>query len=242
MRPLWFLIPVTAACLLMGQSPAPAPRPLRYCNPLPIPDYPMQFSSGRDLRSMADPTMFRYKDKWYLYPSNGMAWWSSDMVNWRYQRVEIPGTRGVIWAPTVMEHNGNFYLTANDLGLYRAKEPLGPWELVGPFRDEDGKVFRPFDPMLFRDADGRVYFYFAGGAAAGVFGVELDSKDLTRFAGRRTHFFAYDPAHKWESAGDLNEVTATSWIEGPWMTAHGGRYYLQYSAPGTEFKTYAVGL
>jgi len=30
-------------------------------------------------------------------------------------------------------------------------------------------------------------------------------------------------------------------IEGAWMTKHRGRYYLQYSAPGTELNTYADG-
>ena len=214
----------------------------RYCNPLPIPAYPIQTASGRDMRSMADPTVIRAGGKWYLYPSNGLAWWSSDLVNWHYQPMTLPGVKGVVWAPTVMEHNGSFYLTANGLGLYGAEDPLGPWQLLGDFRDEEGKVYQPFDPMLFRDGDGRVYFYFAGGAATGIFGVELDPKDLTRFLGKRRHLFAYEPAHKWESAGDLNELTETSWIEGPWMTRQGGRYYLQYSAPGTEWKTYAVGL
>ena len=32
-----------------------------------------------------------------------------------------------------------------------------------------------------------------------------------------------------------------TYIEGAWMTKHGGRYYLQYGAPGTEFNVYANG-
>jgi xylan 1,4-beta-xylosidase len=31
-------------------------------------------------------------------------------------------------------------------------------------------------------------------------------------------------------------------IEGPWMNKHKGKYYLQYGAPGTEFKVYADGV
>jgi len=30
-----------------------------------------------------------------------------------------------------------------------------------------------------------------------------------------------------------------SWIEGPWVTMHQGKYYLQYAGPGTEYKSYA---
>jgi len=36
-------------------------------------------------------------------------------------------------------------------------------------------------------------------------------------------------------------ISANPFIEGAWMTKHGGRYYLQYSAPGTELHTYADG-
>ena len=32
------------------------------------------------------------------------------------------------------------------------------------------------------------------------------------------------------------------YIEGPWMTKHGGRYYLQYACPGTEINVYADGV
>jgi hypothetical protein len=40
----------------------------------------------------------------------------------------------------------------------------------------------------------------------------------------------------------MNEMTRNGYNEGPWMTKHNGRYYLQYAAPGTEFKTYADGV
>ncbi|MEI9960319.1 MAG: family 43 glycosylhydrolase [Limisphaerales bacterium] len=32
------------------------------------------------------------------------------------------------------------------------------------------------------------------------------------------------------------------WLEGAWMTKRAGIYYLQYAAPGTQFKTYADGV
>ncbi len=87
---------------------AAGPGAKRYVNPLPLPSYPVQHSSGRDLRSMADPTVLRYKDKWYLYPSNGMAWVSSDLVNWTYHPVVVPDAhQDVIWAPSVFEYKGS---------------------------------------------------------------------------------------------------------------------------------------
>ena len=144
-------------------------------------------------------------------------------------------------APTVAEFRGSFYLAGNGSGLYRSAQPLGPWEFLGDFTDNQGKRFSPFDPMIFVDDDGRVYFYYSGGSTKGIYGVELDPKDLTHFAGAPVHFFSFEPAHIWERFGDANEDSGQSWIEGPWMTRKNGVYYLQYSAPGTEWKTYPVG-
>ena len=46
----------------------------------------------------------------------------------------------------------------------------------------------------------------------------------------------------WERKGDYNEQSENPWIEGAWMTKRNGKYYLQYAAPGTEFKSYSDGL
>ena len=37
-------------------------------------------------------------------------------------------------------------------------------------------------------------------------------------------------------------VIPSGYIEGPWMTKHNNKYYLQYGAPGTEFNVYADGV
>lgn len=36
-------------------------------------------------------------------------------------------------------------------------------------------------------------------------------------------------------------MTELSWIEALWMTKHNGKYYYQYSALGTQYKSYADG-
>jgi hypothetical protein len=46
----------------------------------------------------------------------------------------------------------------------------------------------------------------------------------------------------WEIPGEFHELNRNGWNEGAWMIKHNNRYYLQYSAPGTEFKTYADGV
>jgi hypothetical protein len=39
----------------------------------------------------------------------------------------------------------------------------------------------------------------------------------------------------------MNEYTEVAWVEGPWLHKLNGTYYLQYSASGTQWKTYAQG-
>jgi len=223
------LIVISALPLLRSADSTPKPR---YVNPLSI----------EDTRSIADPTVLRFHGKYYLFLSGGMVWSSPDLVNWTHHAVQLPGGRRGATAPNVFEYQGSLYLTGNDTGFYRSASPEGPWEYIGDIRDAQGTKMLLFDSMGFVDDDGRVYMYYSGRHADGIWGVELDRKDLTRFAGPAKKLWTFDPAHVWERYGDNNEGTSLSWLEAPWMTKHNGTYYLQYSAPGTEWKTYAVGV
>ena len=71
--------------------------------------------------------------------------------------------------------------------------------------------------------------------------MKLDPKDLTRFAEKPTHLFGFNPMHAWERYGEMNEYPGVAWIEGPWVIKRNGIYYLEYSASGTQWKTYAEG-
>jgi hypothetical protein len=71
--------------------------------------------------------------------------------------------------------------------------------------------------------------------------VPLDTNDLTRFAGPPKHLFGFNRDHVWERYGEMNEYTDVAWIEGPWLQKFNGTYYLEYSASGTQWKTYAEG-
>ena len=107
-----------------------------YCNPIPLPDYPI----GRDClltdtpfrcdyRETADPTVLWEDGRWYLYPSCGMAYWTEDFTTWHHQPME-PYDCG--YAPTVVKHRGRFYLTASG---HRCTCPTHRW---GPFTNADG--------------------------------------------------------------------------------------------------------
>jgi xylan 1,4-beta-xylosidase len=227
-----------------GESPAGTQpqKAARYVNPLTVED------AGR----LADPVVIRIQGKYYLYATGGLAWSSDDLVHWDYHQVKMP-EGGNIAAPGVFAYQGYVYITGNYTGLFRSRDPLGPFEYFGDFMDENGQRLERglsngwgnggvFDPMIFVDEDDRLYLYYAGRSINGIYGVELDPTDPKNFLGPVEHFFRFETSHIWERYGNRNEYSGVSWIEGPWMTKRNGTYYLQYAAPGTDWTTYAVGV
>lgn len=214
-----------------------------YCNPIPLPDYPigrvciekyMDFKT--DYRETADPTVIYEDGVWYLYPSCGMAYYSTDFKSWKHKRLE---TYDIGYAPTVVKHKGKFYLTAYDAPLYVGDTPLGPFELLGNFKTVRGEALRVGDPMLFSD-NGRLYLY--SGCGSEIRAAELDSNNPTQLLTENMLMFTMNTKdHEWERMGDWNQDPSYSWIEGAWMYKRNDTYYLTYSAPGTEWITYGMG-
>lgn len=246
--------PANAAEIPVVQSPA------RYCNPIPLPDYPVG-RSVRDVvrgepagptdlwlighkeqfRELADPTALWHDGKWYLYPSCDMAWVSEDEGRtWRHSPLNI---REVGYAPTVVFHAGRFLLLASGSDLYAATSPLGPFEKLGPLQMPDvPSMPGQIDPMLFSDDDGRLYYYWGCTPHSGIWGVELDRADPTRVVGGPRELIPFQPdKFGWERLGTWNQNPNLGWMEGAWMLKHAGRYYLTYSAGGTQWRTYAMG-
>ena len=248
-------------------------RPIRtYCNPLPLPDYQWARHCRKpgfvapSCREMADPTVIKFKGRWYLFPSAGMLWHSDDMVNWTHAPIE-PFDPG--YAPTVVVHCDWLYMSSSWDGsaIWRARDPMGSWERLGERRedadggatwlvDHEGNPFRWGDPCLFSDDDGALYCYCNMQRPTRpednhpwklhpdegvIFGVRLDPDEPFRCVDAPVRLIAYNPAHWWERRGEHNQLGSAPVMEGAWMAKHEGRYYLQYSGNGTEFKNYAVG-
>lgn len=203
-----------------------------YCNPLP-----MQIGQGGN--AAGDVTVIREGDTYYMYCTGGGAWVSTDLVDWTFHHVE-----GVPVAPDVVKYNGKFYLSGNTDNLYVADHPLGPFRDLGPFHNT-GPVEEGwnggFDTKIYIDDDNQPYLFWPGRGISGIYGVRLDPTDLTRFAEKPTHLFGFNPMHAWERYGEMNEYPGVAWIEGPWVVKRNGIYYLEYSASGTQWKTYAEG-
>lgn len=215
----------TAAPPEIGKAP-------RYCNPLPM-------VNGEGGSASGDVTVILEKGKYYMYCTGGGAWISEDLLHWSHQRVA-----GVPVAPHVVKYNGAFYMAGNDGPLFKADNPLGPFTRFNDWTnvpDISGGWRAAFDVDIFVDDDNKPYLYYSGGGVSGIFVVALDPNDLSRFAGKPQRLFAFNKDHVWERYGEMNEYTDVAWIEGPWLQKRHGTYYLQYSASGTQWKTYAEG-
>ena len=204
----------------------------RFCNPLPMP-------IGNGGNAGGDVTVMEHGGKYYMCCSGGGMWVSDDLLNWDFHQVaNIPG------APDLVKYNGKFYLTGNSDHVFVADDPLGPYTDLGVFKNT-GPIENGwnggFDTHIYIDDDNTPYLYWPGRGISGIYGVRLDPNDLTSFAEKPTHLFGFNPMHAWERYGEMNEYPGVAWIEGPWVIKRNGIYYLEYSASGTQWKSYAEG-
>jgi xylan 1,4-beta-xylosidase len=225
---IFFILP---SFIVQAQNPETG-KTARYCNPLPM-------VIGQGGNASGDVTVIKENGKYYMFCTGGGAWVSDDMLNWSFHRVE-----NIPVAPHVIKYNGSFYLCGNDCPVYKADNPLGPYTSIGEWKntpDVNGGWNGAFDVDIFVDDDNKPYLYYPGRGVSGIFVVPLDPNDLSRFAGPVKHLFGFNSDHLWERYGEMNEYPNVAWIEGPWLQKHNGTYYLQYSASGTQWKTYAEG-
>jgi len=227
---------LVAALPFSGPSFLPAAEPIvgkspRYCNPLPM-------VSDAGASASGDVTVIRENGKYYMYCTGGGAWISDDLLNWTFQRVA-----NVPVAPHVVKYKGAFYLSGNDSPLFKADHPLGPFTKMSDWKNTPDIAggWNAFDVDIFVDDDNQPYLYFPGRGVDGIYVVPLDPNDLSRFTGKPRHLFGFNRDHTWEHYGEMNEYADVAWVEGPWLQKHNGTYYLQYSASGTQWKTYAEG-
>ncbi|MBL8817929.1 MAG: family 43 glycosylhydrolase [Planctomyces sp.] len=243
----------------LGRSQADDPSPSTWCNPLSIPNYPIgRFArdlSGTDtgpewmwrlgykqqFRELADVTALWHDGKWFLYPSVDMAWVSEDLgATWKHHPLNV---RDAGYAPTIVKHRNRFLLMASNSPIYASESPLGPFEELGRIELQRSGTLPDFvDPMLFSDSDDRLFYYWGCTPAGGIWGVELNAADPTQVIGTPSELIPFDSAKfPWEAVGAWNQNPRTGWMEGAWMLKRNGKYYLTYSAGGTENRSYAMG-
>ena len=245
-RFVFILIALSASLTLPQQK-----EPTTFCNPInidygycPIPDFVKQ---GKH-RATADPVIVTFKGDYYLFSTNQWGyWWSRDMSNWHFVPRKFLKPQHKVYdelcAPAAFVMDGSLYLLGS---TYTRDFPI--WKSSSPRTDTWTEAVPAFqagawDPAFFLDDDGRLYLYHGSSNEFPIYGWEIDRKTLQPIGEHVELIRLNSDEHGWERFGEANDNTFLKpFIEGAWMTKHGGKYYLQYAAPGTEFSGYGDGV
>lgn len=242
----FLLIAITlAATLFIGCSfnkkieAKVARNPKTFCNPLNLDYRFMVIDGGEGIREAADPVVVSYKDKYLLFASKSSGYWySRDFVDWTH--VIIPDSVLPIedYAPAIFVHKDYVYYVGSTHGqgmLYRSDSPeAGIWEKVG-------EIWSYWDPAFYVEGDS-LYLYYGCSSVDPIYARVLDLNTLEARSEVIECMNSNKENHGWERTGEHNELVRRPYVEGSWMTVHNGKYYLQYAAPGTEWKSYADGV
>lgn len=204
----------------------------------------------------ADPESRVYDGIVYMYVTNSLPFeeqknldlvTTDDLISFKVYRdiLDMPTFKGAdfaIWAPTVIDTNGKYYIifAANDIhsqeevgGLYVGvcDNPTGPF--VNVF--EDGrpllnKIYnnaQPIDAHLFKDDDGQIYLYYGGW---GHMMVCRMNPEMNGFL----------PMEEPCCDGIAREITPENYVEAPYVMKIDGKYTLMYSSGGWTNGTYCV--
>ena len=204
----------------------------------------------------ADPESRLYGDTVYMYVTNSLPFeeqfnldlvMTKDLEHFEVRRdiLDMSTFRGAtfaIWAPTVIEKNGKYYLifAANNImteeeigGLYIGVSdvPEGPFrnhlEDGGPLLNAIYNNAQPIDAHLFKDDDGSIYLYYGGWKHMMVCKMNEDMNGFETMP---------EPC----CGGIAREITPTAYKEAPYVMKIDGKYHLMYSSGRFGDATYCV--
>lgn len=225
-------------------------RPSTFCNPLNIaynyiPYQKVPTATGH-FRSTADPMALTFKGEYYLFSTNQNGlYYSDDLSRWTFAPASFKThpTDDDQCAPAAFVSGDTIFFTGSTY------EGLPVWYTTQPKEGRWRKAMERgtlpwWDPYMFLDDDGRLYLYYGSSNEYPLKAVELRRADFTPISRIHDVMALHPELHGWERFGMNNDDSTTlkPFTEGAYMTKHDGRYYLQYGAPGTEFKIYADGV
>lgn len=200
--------------------------------------------------SIGDPAVLKDGENYYLYTTSVIfqnsadmgirSWKSTDLrhwqsVSWAFFKSSTTWGQSHFWAPDVVKGNdGSYYMfySASPRNVFhlaiciaRSASPTGPFtEFKAPFIQSSA---HEFDPMIFKDDDGRYYLYWTS-STQGLLAQEISS-DFTALFGAPVQVLNPLPDN-W-NAGN----------EAPYVIKRNSVYYLMYSGGAYAGPDYAVG-
>ena len=178
-----------------------------FCNPINV-NYRYQFNADQRknrisiCREAADPSMICFQGRYYIFASMTLGVWvSEDLVHWENHK--LPSDLPLYdYAPDVRVMGEYVYFCASKKGeicdRYRTKDIL-----KGPYEKIEG-TFDYWDPNVFVDDDGRVYFYWGCSNETPIWGVELDPETMEPKGERQELIFGHPLQYGYERIGEDN--------------------------------------
>ncbi len=222
-----------------------------YCNPINI-DYgytPFEsFSQQGRHRATADPVIVNFRNQLYLFSTNQEGYWySDDMLHWNfvYRKFLLDDKyQHDLNAPAAWVMNDALYVYGStwelDFPVWKSTNPTeNDWEIA-----VDTLNVGAWDPAFFYDEDlEKLFLYWGSSNEYPLLGTEIQLPDLQTTGITRPIMRLHPEEHGWQRFGEYNDnVFLRPFTEGAWVTKHNGKYYFQFSAPGTEFSGYADGV
>lgn len=216
-----------------------------YCNPLNI-DYTYMIYNANNFisyRSGADPAVVKFRNEYYMFVTRSLGYWhSADLNTWDFIKPEKWYFQGSN-APAAHNYKDSvLYVMGDPSGsmsvLYTDNPKKGNWKAVPAILNDLQ------DPDIFIDDDGKAYVFWGSSNVYPIRGKKLDP--ALRFHPSDSTYQLFNlnaKKHGWERFGENHSDTLLGgYIEGPWLTKHNNKYYMQYAAPGTEFNVYGDGV
>lgn len=200
----------------------------------------------------ADPEARCYNGKYFIYVTQSSsvyeeqknidAFSSDDLVHWTKHEDIIdmsgfPHITCAVWAPTIIEKDGRYFLifASNDIqndnepgGLEIAvsDSPEGPFcaFLEHPLVDRFINGAQPIDAHLFKDEDGTIYLYYGGWGHCNVAVMNETMDGFVPFPDQKI----------------FHEITPPDYVEGPCMLKYGSTYFFMWSSGCWEDGSYCV--
>ncbi|MBD0376010.1 MAG: family 43 glycosylhydrolase [Flavisolibacter sp.] len=216
-----------------------------YCNPLNVDYTYMIYNAHNNIsyRSGADPAVVKFRGEYYMFVTRSLGYWhSTDLLNWSFITPEKWYFQGSN-APAAHNYKDSVLYAMGDPSgsmsvLYTDNPKRGDWKAVPAI------LWDLQDPNLFIDDDYKAYVFWGSSNVYPIRGKTLDKEKRFRPSDSTYTLFNLDmKRHGWERFGENHSDTVLGgYIEGPWLTKHNNKYYMQYAAPGTEFNVYGDGV
>jgi len=216
-------------------------KPLTFCNPINL------VVGSEMARRGGEPVVLIYNDEYYLFVTGSRGYWiSGNLRDWSY--VNAPGFPGGVIS-VIVKGDKMYACSMNSYDVYSSSSPKeGVWEKAGTFDSN-----RYGDANMYLDDDGRLYLYYGWSQIMPIKGVELDPETFKEKGKPVVLFFGDYEKHGFERRRPEDVIFSifnhrnylpeeNPWIEGPWITKHNGKYYLQYAAIGLELLSYSHGV